>query len=97
MGKIYINQSKIKFTVDLKTNITGSTVKLKYIKPDGTTGEVDAIIDDAPNGIISYIPPNPGSPLDQNGTWKMWAFVTYGDAREAPGEPFEFKLNIEGK
>lgn len=98
MSKAYKGQTKIKLVVDLETDITGATVKLKIESPGGNLEERAATIDDFLLGLVSFIPTIPDTPIvfPENGDYKAWAFVTYGDTRVAPGEPFDFKLHIEG-
>lgn len=94
--KVYAGQSLLKINVDTKIDLTGSSVKIKWAKPDGTTGEAPATITDAVNGLVEYQPPQPNTVQDDNGVYTFWAFVTAGNGRTAPGEPFKVKFNIEG-
>ena len=95
MGKVYVGQTKLKIIADLNSDITGSTVVLKYEKPDGATGNFPMVITDALNGIVEY-DVSLATDFDLKGNWKMWAYVTYADSKVAPGEPFRLKFFTEG-
>jgi len=96
MGKIYLNQSSLRIQLTTNVDITGATEQvIKYIKPDATTGEWVATIEADGDGIIYY--DLTGTELDVAGTWTLWAFVTFSDARTAPGEPVKVTVHTEGE
>jgi len=94
MGKIYAGQDvKVRLTVD--QDITGASVKkIKYITPDKTTGEKDATVEDAVNGIIYAHFPK--TETDISGNWIFWAYITFNDGKSAPGEPITRFFYDEG-
>ena len=96
MGKVYVGQTKLKIVTDLNSNISGSTVILKYEKPDGTMGNFSMAITDAVNGITEYVVVS-ATDFDMKGHWNMWAYVTYADSKVAAGEPFKLKIYSEGE
>lgn len=96
MGKVYIGQTRLKIEVDLKADVTGATVKLKYRKPAGTEGEFTMAVTDATSGIANYEPVS-NETFNEVGTWTFWAHVTYGDGKVAAGEPFNIHFYKEGK
>ncbi len=96
MGKVYVGQTKLKIVLDLNSNITGTTVLLKYEKPDGATGNFPMDITDAINGIVEFVV-SVATDFDVKGNWNMWAYVTYADSKVAAGEPFVIKFLSEGE
>ena len=97
MGKVYLNQNSLRLKVDTSVDITGATTRLiKYKKPDGTAGQFIAT-EEAPAtaGVIYY--DFVSTELDQEGPWTMWSYVTFSDARSAPGEPFKVIVYVEGE
>ena len=97
MGKVYLNQNSLRLKVDTGVDITGATTRLiKYKKPDATAGQFIATADTPTTaGIIYYDFVN--TELDQEGVWTMWSYVTFADARSAPGEPFKLIVYVEGE
>ena len=96
MGKIYLNQSSLRIELTTEVDITGATARqIKYTKPDATAGNWTATAGDLTTGVIFY--DLTGTELDQIGTWTMWAYVTFADARTAPGEPVKVIVNTEGE
>jgi len=98
MGKIYLNQSSLRIQLTTNVDITGATAQvIKYKKPDTdeTEGEWTALIEADGDGIIYY--DLTGTELDVAGTWTLWAFVTFSDARTAPGEPVKVTVHTEGE
>ena len=96
MGKIYLNQSSLRIQLTTNVDITGATARLiKYKKPSGTTGSWTAQPGDVGAGVIYY--DLTGTELDEAGTWKIWAYVTFADARVAPGEPVIMIVLNEGE
>lgn len=75
--------------------IDASAIKIKYQKPDGTTGEWDAEVDvevaTAASGVI-YHDVATDTELDVAGWWQFWAYVTFSDGRSAAGEKVRFKV-----
>lgn len=95
MSKIYKNQSSLQIELTTGVDVTLATCVIKYIKPSGTTGSWTATIVTAATGVIKY--DLTGTELDQAGTWKIWAFVTFSDTRTAPGEPVIMNVYNEGE
>lgn len=72
--KIYIGDIPL-IKVDCVSNITGATsTKIKYQKPDGTTGDWTA--DVVSGRYLQY--QTLSNDLDQAGTWKFQAYLTLG-------------------
>jgi len=84
MGKIYAGQDvKVRLTVG--QDITGASVKkIRYIAPDKTTGDKDAEVEDAVNGIIYAEFPKTETNIARN--WIFWTFIIFNDGKSAPGE-----------
>lgn len=95
--KIYVAQTALILELDTKIDLTDAiTAKMKYIKPDNTTGEWTAVIETPlTDGIISYTIAGPTT-LDQEGIWKRWAYITFTGGTVAPGDPISFTVYSEG-
>lgn len=94
MGKIYKNQTNIRLIVTTGVDITDAqATKIKYQKPDGTTGQFDATPSDDTKGIIYY---DLGSALNIIGRYTFWAYITFSDGSSAPGQPFDVIVREEG-
>ena len=95
--KIYVGQTAL--TLQLDTGIDLSTAVsaiMKYVKPDKTEGEWVSVIDSpATAGIISYDIQS-ATDLDQSGTWKRWAYITFTGSKVAPGDCITFEVFDEG-
>ena len=88
MGKVFTSQTSFKVRLTTGVDITNAITKeIRYIKPDGTTGAVDAEVEDDITGIIYYtfVKGDTGL-LDQIGRWKFYAYIKFSDERVAPGE-----------
>jgi hypothetical protein len=96
MGKIYRNQTALRFQLDCKTDISGSLdEKIRYEKPTGATGSWAASVLNATLGYIYYDVVATGD-VDTVGVWTLWSFITFSDGRKAPGEPAEVRVYEEG-
>jgi len=97
MGKIFKNQTSLR--IELMTGLTsdqldGATMSIRYRKPNGIEGELDAdelaIVDGATEeGILYYDLTADSTLLSQAGTYQFWSYVVFSDDREAAGEPFD--------
>lgn len=97
MGKIFVNQNALRFSVEVNVDITGSLVThIKYKKPDDSIGFFIATIDDAEEGIMYYDVVNT-TEIDQVGTWIMWAYIQFSDGRIAQGEPVKVEVHEVGE
>ncbi len=95
MAKIYLDQSNLKITAETGVTVTGALSQvIKFIKPDGSTGEWDATIDGTEDIFYEFSEP---SELDQLGVWVFWAYVVFADGRNAPGEPEKIEVFEQGK
>ena len=91
----YQNQGEGRLLVTVGVPIAGATCKIKYVKPSGVTGQWNATISDAVNGVIYYdIASN--LILNEYGKWKGWAYVTFSSGNSAPGRPFILTIKREG-
>lgn len=99
MGKIYKNQTAIKFIADTDIDLTLSTnKKIKFIKPESlATGSWIATGEGNPTGgLISYTV-NYATTIDEAGEWKLWSWVEFNDGRSAPGEAYNQMIFEEGE
>ena len=95
MGKIYKNQTALRIRLQTRTNLTGATAKVKYEKPSGATGDWDAVISNAEDGVVDYDIAG-ANDLDESGEWTFWAYVTFSGGTVAPGEPVIVRVYEEG-
>ena len=97
MGKIYAGQTAVEFEITVGQDITGATsVLIKYKKPSGATGEFIATIVTPATGVIKYEVTSTAE-LDEDGTWLIWAYITFASGKVAAGEPFELEIYNEGQ
>jgi len=95
MGKIYVDQSSLRVTLDTGVNCsTALDMKIKYRDPDGTEGEWDASLHPTNNNYIFY--DLQSDELFMEGVWTFWAYVVFADGRDAPGDPICVKVWEEG-
>ena len=95
MSTIFVDQSKLRIQLTTNVDITGATeLLIKYKKPSGATGSWTATSSDDTSGVIYY--DLTGSELDMKGNWTFWAYVTFSDARVAPGEIVTVDIQTEG-
>ena len=88
MSKIFVDQTSLR--IILTTNVVidsdARMVEIRYRKPDGTIGALDADIQDPVTGIIFHDLDSDSTLLDQRGAWKFWSHVVFSDGRMARGE-----------
>lgn len=95
MQKVYKNQSFLSIKLATGINISGaSSMKIKYRKPSGATGEWQATAFGS-SGTIKYDIAST-SILDETGTWTVWAYITFPNGKSAPGVPDKFQVGEEG-
>ena len=96
MGKIYDTQTICKFIACTHVDITGATGRrIKYEKPDGTTGEWVASEEGDPLvGKISY---EIVAAIGAFANWKFWAWIEFSEGLSAPGVPKMIRVYEEGK
>lgn len=96
MKYIYKNQSKLRIVLATQINLTDCTCVINYIKPSSAEGHWDAtILGCEENGLIYYDVEN-NTILDEEGTWYIWAGVTFDDASYAPGQTAQMIIYPEG-
>lgn len=96
MGKIYRNQTALRFELHTEADLNNAlNQKIKFVKPSGETGHWDADVLNATSGYI-YYDLTATSDLDEAKTWKFWAWVQFSDGRSAPGESAEVRVFTEG-
>ena len=95
MGKIFRGQTALRITLKTFTDLEGViSAIIKYIKPNGSTGEYAAAIGDTAKGVIFHECIE--GDLDVSGWWSFWAFVTFADGRTAAGEAAKVFIWNEG-
>lgn len=93
---IYKGQTELSIRVNTGVDITGATSTLiKYKDPNGLEGSFTASIYDSYEGILNY---DIVSSTDLNvvGKWTFWSYVTFANAKSAPGKPFTVEVFKEG-
>ena len=76
-------------------DLTGfQSATIRYLKPDGTSGELDAGVPDPADGLISH--EFGEGELDAAGWWRFWAFVRFADGRSSAGEAAKVHVWREG-
>lgn len=94
-GKIYINQSSLKLTLQTGVTLTGaSSLRIGYKKPDlvETIGYWDATISGTQDLFYEFT----SMELDIAGLWAFWAYVIFADGRNAPGEAVFVRVYEQG-
>lgn len=93
--KIYVDQTALQIQADTKIDLTTlQTGLIKYLDPDGNTGQWPAsVVGLAVDGIIG----TDTAPTLIAGLYTAWAHVTFADATFAPGDPFTFTVDVEGQ
>jgi hypothetical protein len=95
MGRIYAGQSALRLTVKTFTDLEGIiSAVIKYRKPDGSAGELNAGVEDMAKGIIFHECIE--GEISMAGWWVFWAFITFGDGRTAAGEAAKVFVWAEG-
>ena len=79
LSKIYKADVGRKFRLDAETDISTATVsRLKYTKPDGTTGYWDGSIESS--RYVFYITQS-ADDLDQTGSWRIQMYLEIDGAQ----------------
>ena len=95
MGRIYVNQTDLTISLTTNKDLTGATsLKIVYKSPQGVSGEWNAVMQDAPSGIIKY---DIVAPLSEPGVWRIWAKVINSSGKLMVGEPTQFMVYNEGQ
>lgn len=92
--KLYVGDVGTLIKLDTGNDLTNATLqKIKYKKPNDTTGEWEAEIEDPPTaGIIKY--KVTAGVFDVSGIWKLQAYVEF-DADHWLGETVTMKVSPE--
>lgn len=97
MGKIYLNQSKLR--LQLNTGVTiesGDVLYIKYKKPGSTTTNTFTAEElGTTNGAIYY--DFQAGELDTIGLWTFWAYIVFDDGGVAAGEAVKLRVFNEGE
>jgi hypothetical protein len=95
MGKIYQGQTDLTIALSTKKDLTGATsLKIKFKKPDGISGEWTATTPNAVEGIIEYEVDS--NDVDTVGKWTVWAKIIDVGGLISIGEPTTFQVHKEG-
>lgn len=95
MGKIFKGQSALRITIKTFTDLEDAvSAVIKFIKPNGNSGEFVAAVGDMAKGVIFHEVIE--GEIDVSGWWSFWAFVTFADGRTAAGETAKVFIWNEG-
>jgi hypothetical protein len=95
MNRLYKGQSALRITLKTFTDLEGIiSAVIRYIKPNGSTGEFTAGVSDTVKGIIFHECIE--GEIDMSGWWALWAFITFADGRTAAGETAKLFIWQEG-
>jgi hypothetical protein len=95
MAHIFKGQSALRITLKTFTDLEGViSAVIKYLKPNGKTGEFTAAVGDMEKGVIFHECIE--GEIDVSGWWAFWAFVTFADGRTAAGETAKVYVWFEG-
>jgi len=98
MVKVYVGETGVQFRLYTETDLSGCiTLRIKYIKPNGSTGYWAAVIDgDASDGYIAHVI-TMTTELDIAGRWVFWAYVVHSDYSVSYGEAEGYTIHREGR
>jgi len=92
----FVGQTEGRVQATASVDITGATSRLiKYIKPNGVTGQWAAVASALTTGVVYYDIAQ-ATTLDIAGDWKCWAWVTFSSGNSAPGKSFIMEVKEEG-
>jgi hypothetical protein len=95
MPKIFKGQSALRITLKTFTDLEGIlSAVIKFLKPDGSSGEFAAGVADTAKGVIFHECLE--GEIDCFGWWAFWAFITFGDGRTTAGETSKVYVWNEG-
>jgi hypothetical protein len=98
MAKVYKNQSSLRLVLDTGINLTtATTLEIKYIKPDYTTGTLIGTLTGTTSMYYDYTNTLGVSELNVSGLWRFWTRVVFSDNRIGIGEPVELMVYTEGE
>jgi len=95
MGKIYVDQTALKFDLDTGIDLTTGVdnVYIKYQRPeDETILQWTGTVEDSTH-ITKVMS---AGEIDVKGDWTLWSYVEFSDGSEAPGEPVVVPVHEEG-
>lgn len=94
MANLYVGEVGKKIKLDSKKDLSSATlVKIKYEKPDGSTGEWDAEVEETT--YVVYVTET-ASDIDLKGTWSFRIYVEIG-AFKGHGDLFYKKAKDPSK
>jgi hypothetical protein len=95
MGRIFVRQTALRIILKTFTDLEGIiSAVIKYRKPNGKTGELNAAVSDPENGVIFHECIE--GDIDVSGWWAFWAYITFADGRSAAGEAAKVYIWKEG-
>jgi hypothetical protein len=96
MSYIHQYQDALIITANVGQNIsTAESVKIAYEKPDETLGVWDAVVYNS--NYVRKVMEVGADELDQVGTWKFWAEITYSNGSKVYGTPYSVYVYARGQ
>lgn len=96
MSYIHQYQDALMITANVGQNVTTATsVHIGYEKPDETVGKWEAVVYNS--NYVRKVMEVGGEELDQVGTWKFWAEITYSNGSKVYGRPYEVHIYARGQ
>jgi hypothetical protein len=92
--KFYKKQIGLNIACNAHFIVSDATVKkVRYIKPDGTTGEFDGVIEG--DSIISYRTTSE-TDLDQSDVWTFWPYAEFENGDKIEGNVQKVRIYESG-
>lgn len=93
---IYVGQEALELILDTNIDLSGASgLKIKYTKPDGTSGSWTGTLSGTTYIKKAFI--DDADELDQAGIWTFWTAATMADGRYIPGRPVQYYVDTEGE
>ena len=96
MANYHVGQTNLRIELETNVTLTGSTLIIKYRKPNKNTGQWSATIN-ATDASKMYYDTTNITDLDQRGEWVFWAHVTFSDGTIGIGSAVEQIIKREGE
>jgi len=92
---IHVGQEALEIRLNTGENLSTATdLKIKYTKPDGTSGFWAGAIHSTTYIKKTFVAD--AGELDVSGNWTFWPWCTMSDGRDIGGKPVEYYVKVEG-
>ncbi len=93
MPSYHVGQTNLRIQLETNQNLIGSTVLVKYKKPNSETGQWAGTVTATTSAYYDALNV---SDIDKAGLWYFWAHVTFGDSTIGIGAAAEQEIKEEG-